>query len=80
VHHNGENRKKLMKLSIQSTGNSEPLTLRRRKVKTASVFLAEQWPPQPAIRMSKQEQLEMLSEALKKVKQPDDIDIEEIQR
>ena len=49
-------------------------------VKEARVFLSEQWPPQPAIRMSKQEQLEMLSEALKNVTQPDDIDIEAIQR
>jgi DNA-binding transcriptional regulator GbsR (MarR family) len=39
-----------------------------------------QWPPQPTIRMSKEEYLEMVSKALKSVKQPDDIDIEEMQR
>src|SRR5687767_3860183 len=49
-------------------------------VKEAQAFLSAQWPPQPPIRMSKEEYLAMLSEALKNVKPPDDIDIEEIQR
>jgi hypothetical protein len=49
-------------------------------VKEARAFLAEQWPPQPTIRMSKEEYLEMVSKALKSIKQPDDIDIEEIQQ
>jgi hypothetical protein len=49
-------------------------------VKEARAFLEAQWPPQPTIRMSKEEYLAMVSQALKKVKQPDEIDIEEIQR
>jgi hypothetical protein len=49
-------------------------------VKKAQAFLSEQWPPQPEIRMSKEEYLEMLSETLKSVKQPDDIDIAIIER
>jgi 20S proteasome alpha/beta subunit len=49
-------------------------------VKEARKFLEKQWPPQPPIRMSKEEYLAMLSKAWKNVKQPDDIDIEEIQR
>jgi hypothetical protein len=49
-------------------------------VKEAQAFLSAQWPPEPPIHMSKEEHLAMLSEALRNVKQPDDIDIEEIQR
>ena len=49
-------------------------------VKEAHVFLTEQWPPEPPIRMNLKEELAQLSEALKNVKPPDDIDIEEIQR
>jgi hypothetical protein len=49
-------------------------------VKVAEIFLKEQWPPEPPIQMSKEEYLAMISEKLKNVKQPDDIDIEEIQR
>jgi hypothetical protein len=49
-------------------------------VKEAHVFLTEQWPPEPPLRMSKEEYLAMLSQALKQVKQPEDIDIAEIQR
>jgi hypothetical protein len=45
--------------------------------KDAQTFLAEQWPP---LRLSHQEQLAAISKALKNVKQPEDIDIEEIQR
>jgi hypothetical protein len=63
------------------------LILDRRKfeimiapVKEAQAFLSAQWPPQPPIRMSKEEYLAMLSKALKSVKQPEDIDIEDIQR
>jgi hypothetical protein len=49
-------------------------------VKEARIFLSEQWPPEPPIHMSKEEHLAMVSEALRNVKQPDDIDIEEIQQ
>ena len=49
-------------------------------VKEAQTFLTKQWPPEPPIRMSQEEYLAKLSEALKHVKQPDDIDVEEIQR
>ena len=49
-------------------------------VKEARKFLAEQWPPLPPIRMSKEEHLAMISEALKNIKRPDEIDVEEIQR
>jgi len=49
-------------------------------VKEAQTFLKAQWPPQPEIRMSKEEYLEMLSENLKSAKHPDDIDIAIIQR
>jgi hypothetical protein len=49
-------------------------------VKEAHVFLTEQWPPEPPLRMSQKEYLAKLSEALKSVKHPDDIDIEEVQR
>ena len=49
-------------------------------VAVAEIFLKEQWPPEPPIQMSKEEYLAMISEKLKNVKQPDDIDIEEIQR
>jgi hypothetical protein len=49
-------------------------------VKEAPVFLTEQWPPEPPLRMSQQEYLAKLSEAQKSVKRTDDIDIEEVQR
>jgi hypothetical protein len=49
-------------------------------VKEANAFLAEQWPPEPPIRLSQKEELAAISEVLKQVKPPDDIDIEEIQR
>ena len=49
-------------------------------VAVAEIFLKEQWPPEPPIQMSKEEYLAMISEKLKNVKQPDNIDIEEIQR
>jgi len=49
-------------------------------VKEAQTFLSAQWPPQAAIRMTKEEHLAMVSQALKSMKQPDDIDIEGIQR
>ena len=49
-------------------------------VKEARVFLSEQWPSQPPVRMRKEEYLAMLSEMLKNVKQPENIDIEQIQR
>jgi hypothetical protein len=49
-------------------------------VKEARVFLTEQWPPEPPLRMSQKEYLAKISEALKSVKQADDIDIEGIQR
>ena len=49
-------------------------------VKEARAFLEAQWPPRQTIRMSKEEYLEMVSQALRGIKQPDDIDIEEMQR
>jgi hypothetical protein len=58
----------------------EKLELLIGPVKEAHVFLTEQWPPEPPLRMSQEEYLQQISEALKTVKQPDDIAIEEIQR
>ena len=49
-------------------------------VKEAQTFLSAQWPPQAPIRMTQEEYLAMVSQALKSMKQPDDIDIEGIQR
>ena len=49
-------------------------------VAVAEIFFKEQWPPEPPIQMSKEEYLAMLSQALKQVKQPEDIDIAEMQR
>jgi hypothetical protein len=49
-------------------------------VQEARVFLTEQWPPEPPLRMSQEEYMAKLSEALKNVKRTDDIDIEEVQR
>jgi hypothetical protein len=58
----------------------EKLELAIAPVKEANAVLADQWPPEPPIRMSQQEELAAISEVLEHVKQPDDIDIEEIQR
>jgi hypothetical protein len=58
----------------------ENLELFIAPVREAQAFLMEQWPPQPPLRMSQKEYLAKISEALKNVKHPDDIDIEEIQR
>jgi hypothetical protein len=58
----------------------EKVELMIAPVKEAHVFLIEQWPPEPPLRLSQEEYLAQISEALKNVKQPDDIDIEEIQR
>ena len=49
-------------------------------MKEARVFLTEQWPSEPPLRMSLKEELAQLSEALKNVKPPDTMDIEEVQR
>jgi hypothetical protein len=49
-------------------------------VKETQAFLTEQWPPEPPLRMNLQEELAQLSEALKNMKPPDDVDIEQIQR
>ncbi len=49
-------------------------------VKEARVFLTEQWPPEPPLRMSQEEYLAKVSEALRNVKPLDAIDIEEVQR
>ena len=40
----------------------------------------EQWPPEPPLRMSQEEYLAKVSEALRKVKPPDAVDVEEVQR
>jgi hypothetical protein len=58
----------------------ETLELAIAPVKEANAVLADQWPPEPPIRMSQAEYLVQISKALKQVKQPKDIDIEEIQR
>ena len=58
----------------------EKLVLLVAPVKEAHVFLTQQWPPEPPLRMNLKEELAQLSEALKNVKPPEDIDIEEIQR
>jgi hypothetical protein len=58
----------------------EKLELLIAPVKEARAFLTEQWPPEPPLRMSQTEYLAKISKALKQVKQPEDIDIEEIQR
>jgi hypothetical protein len=60
--------------------DQEKLELLIAPVKESRVFLTEQWPPEPPLRMSQKEYLAKLSEALKNVKKPDDIDIEEIQQ
>jgi hypothetical protein len=49
-------------------------------VKEAQSFLTKQWPPEPPLRMSQEEYLATITKALKNIKQPDDIDIEEMQR
>jgi hypothetical protein len=49
-------------------------------VKEAEKFLAEQWPKEPPMRMSQEEYTAMLTKALKNVKPPKDISIQEIQR
>jgi hypothetical protein len=49
-------------------------------VKAAQAFLTEQWPPEPPLRMSQQEYVAKITESLKHITQPDDLDIEEIQR
>jgi hypothetical protein len=49
-------------------------------VKESHVFLTEQWPPEPPLRMSQEEYLATISKALRSVKQPSDIDMEEINR
>jgi hypothetical protein len=58
----------------------EKLELFLAPVKAAQTFLTEQWPPVPPIRMSREEYLAAVSKALKQVKRPADIDVEEIQR
>ena len=49
-------------------------------VKEAEKFLTEQWPPEPPIRVSQEEYMAKIDIALRNMKQPNDIDIEEIQR
>ncbi len=58
----------------------EKLAVLIAPVKDAQVFLTEQWPPEQPIRMSQEEYMAMVTTALKKVKQPRDIDIEKLQR
>jgi hypothetical protein len=58
----------------------EKLELLIAPVKEAQVFLTEQWPPEPPLRMSQEAYLAKISAALKSVKQTDNIDIEGIQR
>jgi hypothetical protein len=49
-------------------------------VKEAEKFLQKQWPEEPPIRMSQEEYVELLTKALKNVKPPKDISIDEIQQ
>ena len=49
-------------------------------VKESEKFLTKQWPEEPPIRMSQEEYAELLTKALKHVKPPKDISINEIQR
>jgi hypothetical protein len=49
-------------------------------VKAAERFLSEQWPKQPPVRMSQEEFTAVVTKALKNVKPPKDISIQEIQR
>src|SRR5918992_6067617 len=58
----------------------EKLELFVAPVKEAHVFLTEQWPPEPPLRISQEEYAAKISEALKQVKRPEDIDIKAIQR
>ena len=60
--------------------DQEKLELLIAPVKEARVFLTEQWPPEPPLRMSQEEYVAKVSEALKKVKPPDAVDVEEVQR
>jgi hypothetical protein len=46
----------------------EKLELLIAPVKEAHIFLTEQWPPEPPLRMSQEEYLQQISEALKSVK------------
>jgi hypothetical protein len=57
-----------------------PMLAKAMGYKGEARFVSFQWPPQPPIRISKEEYLAMVSQALKNVKQPDDIDIEDSQR
>jgi hypothetical protein len=58
----------------------EKLELFIAPVKDAHVFLTEQWPPEPPLRMSQEEYVAKIADSLKNVKPRDDIDIEAIQR
>ncbi|HZC02758.1 MAG TPA: hypothetical protein VE844_15805 [Gammaproteobacteria bacterium] len=58
----------------------EKLELFIASVKEARVFLTEQWPPDPPLRMSQDEYVAKVSEILRHVKPPDTMDIEEVQR
>jgi hypothetical protein len=49
-------------------------------VKAAEKFLGEQWPKQPPIRMSQEEMTALVMKALKRVKPPKDIDVDEVYR
>jgi hypothetical protein len=60
--------------------DQEKLEIFIAPVKEVRKFLTEQWPPEPPLRMSREEYLAKISEALKQVKQPGDVDIEAVQR
>ncbi len=53
----------------------ENLAIYIAPVKEAEAFLREQWPPEPPLRTSQSEYLAQISEALKQVKQPEEMDI-----
>jgi DNA-binding transcriptional regulator GbsR (MarR family) len=47
-------------------------------VKEADKFLEKQWPEVPPIRMTQEEYLSLVKKAMKNIKQPSDVEIEEI--
>ncbi len=49
-------------------------------VREAEKFLSEQWPTAPPLRISQQEYTALVMEALKNVKPPKDIDVDEVYR
>jgi hypothetical protein len=49
-------------------------------VRDAEKFLSEQWPKEPPVTMSQEEYTVLVMKALKNIKPPSDVSINEIQR